>query len=216
MISVSLTGGLGNQLFQYAIAKNISLKNNLPVYLDVSWFKSQVLRAFNLIDFNTSLPIFEDEINTSDSYFRLNILNRFPGHSKYFNVIREENMLLFNKNYLYPDNWSLMSGYYANTSYFSDIRSLLIDELRLKKIREQVRHVISGFGKNTVGVHLRKGDYLDRNANPDIFTLLGKDYFISGIKKLTDILNISELRFIVFSDNINEAEKMLEGVRLQY
>ena len=161
MISVSLTGGLGNQLFQYAIAKNISLKNNLPVYLDVSWFKSQVLRAFNLIDFNTSLPIFEDEINTSDSYFRLNILNRFPGHSKYFNVIREENMLLFNKNYLYPDNWSLMSGYYANTSYFSDIRSLLIDELRLKKIREQVRHVISGFGKNTVGVHLRKGDYLD-------------------------------------------------------
>ncbi len=89
MISVSLTGGLGNQLFQYAIAKNISLKNNLPVYLDVSWFKSQVLRAFNLIDFNTSLPIFEDEINTSDSYFRLNILNRFPGHSKYFNVIRE-------------------------------------------------------------------------------------------------------------------------------
>ena len=35
MIYLSLTGGLGNQLFEYAYARNLSIKTNQDVILDL-------------------------------------------------------------------------------------------------------------------------------------------------------------------------------------
>ena len=38
MIITKLIGGLGNQMFQYSIARALSLKKNTPFRLDVSGF----------------------------------------------------------------------------------------------------------------------------------------------------------------------------------
>jgi hypothetical protein len=38
MIVVRLMGGLGNQLFQYAAAKQLSILNNAELYFDTSFF----------------------------------------------------------------------------------------------------------------------------------------------------------------------------------
>ena len=39
MIITKLNGGLGNQLFEYAYARSIQLKNNDSLYLDIEGFK---------------------------------------------------------------------------------------------------------------------------------------------------------------------------------
>ena len=39
MIVVQLTGGLGNQLFQYACARALALKHNTSLVLNTSWFR---------------------------------------------------------------------------------------------------------------------------------------------------------------------------------
>ena len=55
MIVSRLIGGLGNQMFQYALAKKLALKNNTEVYFDLhllldhtSKNKNQVNREFDL------------------------------------------------------------------------------------------------------------------------------------------------------------------------
>ena len=53
MIITKLNGGLGNQLFEYACARNLQLKYNDVLYLDIEGFKRSPrhthLRNSNLV-----------------------------------------------------------------------------------------------------------------------------------------------------------------------
>ena len=57
MVAVQLNGGLGNQLFQYAAAKSLSLHHNVPLKIDISSFQRkdlpdlEVSRNFELHNF---------------------------------------------------------------------------------------------------------------------------------------------------------------------
>ncbi len=54
MILVKLTGGLGNQLFQYANGLTLAHRNNEKLCLDISWYKGRTDRAYLLDNFNIS------------------------------------------------------------------------------------------------------------------------------------------------------------------
>ncbi|TKX69199.1 alpha-1,2-fucosyltransferase [Halorubrum sp. GN11GM_10-3_MGM] len=60
MIVVKLWGGLGNQLFQYAIGQKITHHTSHQLKFDISWFdrkKSETDRDLRLQHFNTNIPI---------------------------------------------------------------------------------------------------------------------------------------------------------------
>ncbi len=68
-IIIKLTGGLGNQLFQYAHGRALSLQKKEPLYLDTSWYKGRIDRQYLLDNFN---------INAKKAGFRVkNISRRF-------------------------------------------------------------------------------------------------------------------------------------------
>ena len=46
MIIVRLTGGLGNQMFQYALGRHIAEKNSTLLKLDLSGFESYKLHKY--------------------------------------------------------------------------------------------------------------------------------------------------------------------------
>ena len=48
MITVSLIGGLGNQMFQYAAGKALAERHGVPLALDISGFRNYALRPFLL------------------------------------------------------------------------------------------------------------------------------------------------------------------------
>ena len=48
MITVSLIGGLGNQMFQYAAGKALAERHGVALALDLSGFKDYSLRSFLL------------------------------------------------------------------------------------------------------------------------------------------------------------------------
>lgn len=52
MIIVRLEGGLGNQMFEYAMARRLAEKHLSSLKLDVSWFETQKLRQYKLQCFN--------------------------------------------------------------------------------------------------------------------------------------------------------------------
>ena len=39
MIVAHLTDGLGNQMFQYALAKALAIQNNTDIIFDMSWYE---------------------------------------------------------------------------------------------------------------------------------------------------------------------------------
>lgn len=57
MIISKLSGGLGNQLFQYAHGKACALKNNEKIALDISWYSGRIDRDYMLNAFNINTPI---------------------------------------------------------------------------------------------------------------------------------------------------------------
>ena len=48
MITVSLMGGLGNQMFQYAAGKALAVRHGVPLALDISGFRNSTDRSFLL------------------------------------------------------------------------------------------------------------------------------------------------------------------------
>lgn len=52
MIITRLEGGLGNQMFQYAVARRLSKIHSTPLKLHITWFKTQKLRQYKLQCFN--------------------------------------------------------------------------------------------------------------------------------------------------------------------
>ena len=61
MIITRISGGIGNQMFQYAIAKSIAKNNNDCFKLDVSFFRKQKLRQYELGSFNIDEKIATEE-----------------------------------------------------------------------------------------------------------------------------------------------------------
>src|SRR5579871_4450580 len=48
VVTVSLIGGLGNQMFQYAAGKALATRHGVPLALDISGFRNYALRPFLL------------------------------------------------------------------------------------------------------------------------------------------------------------------------
>ena len=55
MIIIRLKGGMGNQMFQYALGRALSIKYNVPLKLDIAMYKFNhysTKRTYNLGIFN--------------------------------------------------------------------------------------------------------------------------------------------------------------------
>ena len=60
MIIVKLIGGLGNQMFQYALGRTLSLQRNEELFFDYSFFSevgNHTPREYELGIFNLTVPI---------------------------------------------------------------------------------------------------------------------------------------------------------------
>jgi hypothetical protein len=57
MISVTLMGGMGNQMFQYALGRSLSIKNNTTMNIDLSFLNRRDIGP-NFVYRNYDLDIF--------------------------------------------------------------------------------------------------------------------------------------------------------------
>jgi len=203
-LRVWLCGGLGNQLFQYAFARAVSLRASVPLVLDAaSMFRRDFLyrRQFELDLFN--LPEEVKIVRNPEWMHRLRrrsleFLNR--------KQILEQKTLLVEKtpHVLEEDllSWSprrrvRVMGFWQSESYFQDHAGLIRQELSFRDSpSEAVRPLLEAVkSSESICVHLRRIQYARTLGNP---------YYEQALRYLREQMNSP--RVFVFSDDPEAAQ----------
>lgn len=207
MIIVNLSGGLGNQMFQYALGRHLSIKNDTALKLNISEYKRQNLRNYDLSHFD----IFEDFITAKDS-----MELSYPSDSlikKQFkkcwarifdinliNYINEQN-INFNPEILSLGDNIYLDGYWQSEKYFSEIKDVIKRNFTVKDkpdpINKSFLEEITGC--ESVSVHIRRGDYVSNQKTNQVHGFLGLEYYQRALNTMLE--KIDSPHFFVFSDD---------------
>lgn len=207
-------GGLGNQLFQYAMAKNIIESKKCKLLLDDTCGMFDSPRKFELNELNicgikTISPRLSRKYNNyrryCDAFMNSSKIDKnktFSSKIFRYGFEREEFVYQDNSNYNYLD------GYWQNTKYFYKIKSILNNEFsykwNLSDIQEKYLFRINS--TNSVGVHIRRGDYLNLS---NYYEVLDNAYYAKAIDYINEI--IIDPVFFIFSDDINWCKQNFKG-----
>ncbi len=195
MIIVKIKGGLGNQLFQYAYGRYLSLKLNKKLKFDLSFYQQQDFRKFELQCFNVN---HSGLINFKDKIF-IKGAHHFP---KFFNnYLIKESGDNFDSPILDVDKNYYVDGYWQSDRFFKSIADVLKKDFQIKESLSDANKSLIKTIKNTnsVSVHFRRGDYVSIPANKD-YNVCTKEYYSKALEIIES--KTKDPRYFVFSDDI--------------
>lgn len=208
MVIIRMQGGLGNQLFQYALYRNMEVRGT-EAKVDLSdYLSGREKRVYELPKLGLSPKTadkteihryFADNTRISDRVCRYMI-----GRNKY----RKE------KNYDY-EPWVLdivdgyLSGYWQSERYFKDAAQELRKSISFGQVdtAEVIYYRDMMEAENSVSIHIRLGDYADTSE------LYGGICTVEYYKKAVDYIRgkVDNPVFYVFSDTLDKVDEVLAG-----
>jgi len=180
--SIGYSGRLGNQMFQYAALKALSLRTEYEMFLpnhitikpdgcydmtNNKWieYKLDLLDCFNIV-----CPILDNSLP-----------NQYQEQSFGF------------EPFTISDNTSI-EGYFQSYKYFEDYKEDILNDFKfrdelLSKCQEEISQHI-----NPVAIHIRRGDYVNHPG----FWNITPEYIQDALSYFSD----DEYTFLIFSDDI--------------
>lgn len=214
MIIVKLSGGLGNQMFQYALGKHLAIKNNTCLKLDLSFFDTQNLRSYELNFFNLN-----DNVATKNdlSLFVLpekpSVLNKLK--FKFSNTFCNNKVLIekdfsFDPSVLETSSGAYLDGYWQSEKYFKAIEPVIRDSFQIKAHIDKINEsLISRINKtNSISLHVRRGDYVNVKSTNEIHGVCDLSYYTSAMDYFSD--KVYNAFIYIFSDDIEWVKQNLK------
>lgn len=203
MIAFKAQGGLGNQLFQYAAARRLAMRNQCPLIVDHHWFDhplpGETPRPLELTRYPVNM-----RVATPSELFRWTLMrSRWGRHLKPLlplNLVREQGYGV-NTNVLSAPANSYLVGFWQSEAYFADIREQLLTELvPLEPPGAEDRAIIELMQQGeSVSVHVRRGDYVSLASASAYHGLCSLDYYRKALAYMAERLRAPTL--FVFSDD---------------
>ena len=213
MIIVNLKGGLGNQMFQYAIGYCLSKKKNTQLYFDTRLMEEHkikpsprnVPRDFDLDIFYIKKKLAKkvDLIKTlqfSDNYrirkfitIILDKLNLFAFYEK--KRIFDQRILNNNFKNLYLD------GLWQSENYFKDYRNEILKIYNFEKIKNDEKNInfLNKIDyKNSICLNVRRTDFIN---NPE-HNVVNIEFYKKAILKIQSIIG-NNIEVYIFSDDLD-------------
>jgi hypothetical protein len=210
-----LQGGLGNQMFQYAIARALSEHYQSPFLLDCSWFdvpqsettprpyQLDLLQIQNTAKSNLDFPkkphrwlrILQTLLPSSQIvYYQQNAFGFDPSLFQ-FKDMAERDLFLF--------------GYWQAYPYLENIRPILQTEFKTKAptpdhYQNYLDHIRTS---ESVMLHIRRGDYVNSPSAAKFHGVLPLSYYQQAIEALS--LQKPQAHFFIFSDDLPWAKEAL-------
>jgi Glycosyl transferase family 11 len=207
MIIVRLSGGMGNQMFQYAAGLSLSTARKTDLFLDLSWFHNSpadvAKRAYRLDVFAIRAGIAQNKqirriaepsairrlFDRSKPYFRKNIY--YEPHFHY------------DPNFRRASSDIILDGYWQSEAYFRDMADTIRREFT---ISAPLTPATTGMAKkigavNSVSLHIRRGDYVTAPQTLKYHGTCEPDYYRSAVGKIRELAG--DMEIFVFSDDMD-------------
>ncbi len=207
LVEVEISGGIGNQLFQYAAGLALSRRLNAQLVLDTSWYRRgnrrKSGREFILPQF---INIDKDKLRSSALHPVVQKLSR-----------------VFSRYIKLDDDWAKptdldslvttrnirMRGYWQNERYFSLLAPILRSELTSRRVvsplalslEKEIQSQIS------IGLHVRRGDYISNPETNAFHGVCDISYYVGATELVFGATGASKV--FVFSDEINWCKREL-------
>lgn len=198
MIVTRIIGGLGNQMFQYAAARALALRNNTQLAIDRTAFTTYKTHRYAL------------------DFFATNVANASPDQMPHTNALRflpaglvgnrprvvRERSPRYDASICALKGNIYLEGYWQSERYFIDHEATIRSDFQFRRppspanqtLLEQINSVCS------VSLHIRRGDYVsDAQANR-VHGTCSIDYYHRAIDTLGRRLQVPMTVF-VFSDD---------------
>jgi len=213
MVKVRMFGALGNQMFEYAFGRALSLKKKTSLLLD---YYSQIIRddfdGENLTKITEAfvLPVELYVGKTRKKLLRkrnLAFLDRFITAAKLKTkcVVTEDNYDSLQKKIEKSKNIYL-AGYWQSENYFTEAENVIREDFKFRI--EQEISTLDLYkeiaGTNSVGLHIRGNDYV----NHRLYEKCDVRYYLDAIDVISKTK--SELNFFIFTDDIDNVHKNYE------
>lgn len=196
-VTAYLNGGLGNQLFSWAAAYEISERNRTELILNISNLNNRDfgLREFNLEPYGISASELKSYQYKNILLKRLWILGNRNKH--YF-----ERTFEFCQEVLELKAGVSIHGYFQSPKYFSDTVDEIKRQLTLKNPSTEFLKYESELRNNpSLVIHVRRGDYSHANSHHKV---LNEDYYRQAISNLPS----DDLKTYIFTDDLEWAQEM--------
>ena len=213
---VNIIGGLGNQMFQYAFA--IALKNRFPnedIFIDTShfhYFFSNKWKGTNLhngyeidkifpnADLKIATPIQLMKVTRyMPNYILSRVLRRTLLPKKTEFIQKREDLFLYQPEAMCKEGDCYYEGNWESVLYFADYR----DKVQFSFCHGTPNNVNRRYiermeSENSVGIHVRRGDYLD---SPKWSGICNEHYYKKGVE--TILSDGQQHVFYIFSNDID-------------
>lgn len=207
MIITKIIGGLGNQIFQYAIARRIAHDVGQDFYLDTadfSWYR----RPYFLDRFNIqgkTLPESDAKkwrAHEGKHSWRRWLEERKPMVRRNYRLEPESIYYTFDENVLRlpPKGDLYLNGYWQHEKYFMPIREILLRDFTLKPEHAAADNPImrSVREAESVGIHFRRGD----DQVNKMYGTPTLEYYAEGVEEIAKRNPGKTLKLFVFSNDI--------------
>jgi hypothetical protein len=177
--SFVIKGGIGNQLFQVATGINYSVKYDVPIKLDTSWYSRTSHLNLHVHDFDIETDVFcQWWINPISGLLESQILNKISSNQEL--RIVEESMTYTPLNF--ARNGATFDGFWQSERYFLEIKPQIIELLRRKlgKSSEPGRSAL----------HIRRGDFL-KSPYRDVHNILDVTYYNRALESFHNFGDIN-------------------------
>lgn len=222
---VKYIGGLGNQMFIYAFSVALRETFKQKILVDTHYYKSR--KFHNGLEIERIFGIHLTEAKLIDKlkmswYFPnywidYHLFGKLPAQK---NTVRELPGQKVNLGLLEDSSDKFYDGYWQSYQYFDSYRDVILKEFTFPNINKEDKlnfklTEILNNEENSVGIHIRRGDYL---KNWKYRGLCGIDYYQKAIAYILE--HIKFPKFFLFSDDIDWVKEnvspLLEGYDVTY
>ena len=212
MIIVRVAGGLGNQMFQYAMYKSLEKKGKLVKLDSKSFYETKKehngYELERIFDIKPNKPTKEDlekfDENNISTLFK--IKRKLFGDKKFVYDTKE---YVFNKD-VYKLKNSYLNGYWQSIKYFEGIENDIKKDFRFKnQLDNKNLEILNEIeNSNSISIHIRRGDYM----SPENYNMYGciatPTYYKKAIKVIEE--KVENPTFFVFSNDMDWVKKNIQ------
>jgi hypothetical protein len=208
-VIVKFGGGLGNQMFQYAFMKCLEYKGK-NVNADVSFYNNPRLANFELTKVFLNIKINFCEKQKLKELKKLYLENEKQDVSK-FMIYNEPNIYEVKEKKadlsLLDIDSGILIGLFQSCYFAESIRDILLDEFSFNVLKNHELEIIANkiISTNSVGIHIRRGDYLSESNQWIYGGICTCDYYSRAIKYMRNINK--DILLVFFSNDINWVKK---------